>query len=90
MSNDRIQEIRRRLTEAFSPEKLEIVDEGHLHVGHEGAKSGRGHFRVTIVSQRFAGLRRLQTHRLVYDALGSLMQSDIHALTVEASAPTPE
>jgi stress-induced morphogen len=90
MTVQRILEIRRRLIEAFAPVELEIIDEGHLHVGHEGAKSGLGHFRVVIVSERFRGLRRIQTHRLVYDALGTLMQSDIHALSVEASAPTTD
>jgi BolA protein len=90
MSSWRILEIRRRLKAAFDPLELEVIDEGHLHVGHEGAKSGQGHFRVVIVSDQFRGLRRIQAHRLVYDALGTLMQTDIHALSVDASAPAAD
>lgn len=87
MNTQRIDEIRARLTRAFDPEVLDIVDESHLHAGHEGARGGLGHFRVRIVSDHFVGLQRIQAHRLVYDALGTLMQSDIHALSVDASAP---
>ena len=87
MSNERIALIRARLLAAFSPEELEIVDESHLHAGHEGAKGGLGHFRVRIVSEHFSGCSRIQSHRLIYDALGTLMQTDIHALSVIASAP---
>lgn len=83
MSTDRIELIRARLEPALAPTHLEIIDESHLHVGHAGAKDGRGHFRVRIDSPRFAGLRRLQQHRLVYDALDDLMQTDIHALAIE-------
>jgi len=87
MNAPRIEAIRSRLSSAFEPEELEIIDESHLHVGHEGARGGLGHFRVRIVSDRFMGLKRIQAHRLVYDALGNLMQTDIHALSVDASAP---
>lgn len=80
-------EIRRRLESAFQPQELELVDEGHLHVGHEGAKDGRGHFRVRIVSDRFSGQSEISRHRLIYSAMGDLMQSDIHALAIEARAP---
>jgi len=84
MRPDRITLIRQRLTTALSPQALEVMDESHLHKGHEGARDGRGHFRVRVVSDRFKGLRPLARHRLVYDALGDLMQTDIHALTVSA------
>ena len=84
MTADRMAMIRQRLTAALSPSEIEVIDEGHLHKGHEGARDGRGHFRVRVVSDRFAGLRPLQRHRLVYDAVGDLMQSDIHALAVAA------
>jgi BolA protein len=79
--------IRGRLTDALSPRVLEISDESHLHVGHAGARDGRGHFRVKIQSDRFAGLRTIQIHRLIYAAVGDLMDTDIHALTIEASDP---
>ena len=77
--------IRARLTEAFSPEELEIVDESQLHAGHAGAREGKGHFRVRIVSPQFLGVKPLQRHRMVYDALGTLMETEIHALSVSAA-----
>ena len=70
------------LNEALTPSELELIDESHLHVGHAGAKSGLGHFAVSISSPAFAGKNPLQRHRLIYDALGSMMQTDIHALRV--------
>ncbi|NBB92012.1 MAG: BolA/IbaG family iron-sulfur metabolism protein [Gammaproteobacteria bacterium] len=84
MTEARVAEIRRRLQAALDPEELDIVDESHLHRGHPGAQDGRGHFRVRIVSDLFAGLPRLARHRRVYAALGELMTSDIHALNIEA------
>ena len=90
MNSERIAEMRARLSDAFAPTELDIIDESHLHAGHEGARSGRGHFRVRIVSEHFSGLGRIQSHRLIYDALGALMQTDIHALSVTASAPEAE
>ncbi|MCC7410386.1 MAG: BolA family transcriptional regulator [Gammaproteobacteria bacterium] len=79
--------IRRRLEDGFAPLRLEVRDESHLHAGHAGARSGRGHFRVTVVSDRFAGQAPLARHRAVYAALGELMQTDIHALTITALTP---
>ena len=87
MSKERVAEIRARLEAAFAPDVLEIVDESHRHAGHAGAKDGRGHFAVEIVSARFAGTKRLARHRMIYSALGSLMQTDIHALSVNALSP---
>lgn len=81
---DRPALIRERLEAALAPDELEIVDESHLHRGHPGAKDGRGHFRVRIVSDVFAGLPRLARHRRVYAAVGDLMTTDIHALNIEA------
>lgn len=75
------------LRESLDPESLEVVDESHLHAGHEGAKSGGGHFRVTIVASCFTDLSTLARHRLVYDALGDAMGSDIHALGITALTP---
>ena len=80
---ERIATIKARLQASLSPKRLEIIDESHLHVGHVGAQDGRGHFRVRIQSDLFAGLPRMAIHRQVYRALGSLMQTDIHALTIE-------
>jgi BolA protein len=87
MTESRVQQIQAALQSDLSPEALEIEDESHLHAGHAGARDGRGHFRVTIVTTEFAGLSRIQRHRRVYDALGGLMQSDIHALTIQAFTP---
>ena len=87
MTKDRVSIIRERLTEEFSPELLEVNDESHLHAGHPGARDGRGHFRVTIVAAAFDGRSRLERHRMVFAALGALMQSDIHALAVHAHSP---
>ena len=79
----RVERMRTAL-EALAPASLEIVDEGHKHVGHEGARDGRGHFALDIVSDQFAGLAPLARHRRIYEALGTMMQSDIHALTIRA------
>lgn len=87
MSSERVAEIERLLREAFQPSHLLVKDQSHLHAGHEGAKDGRGHFDVTIVSNTFKGKRQLARHRLIYDALGTLMKTDIHALRIQASTP---
>ena len=87
MSDDRVARIEALLSEAFAPSKLQIKDQSHLHAGHAGAKDGRGHYEVTIVASAFAGQRPLARHRMIYDALGSLMETDIHALRINASAP---
>jgi len=87
VSRKRIAEIERFLREAFQPAHLLVKDQSHLHAGHEGAKDGRGHFDVTIVSNAFKGKRQLARHRLIYDALGTLMKTDIHALRIQASTP---
>ncbi|MBW8312708.1 MAG: BolA family transcriptional regulator [Rhizobium sp.] len=75
------------LEAALAPTELEVVDDSHKHAGHAGARDGRGHFSVDIVSRAFAGLPPLARHRKVYAALGSLMQSDIHALSIHARTP---
>lgn len=84
--SDRLARIRTAL-ETLAPQQLDLVDESHKHVGHEGARDGRGHFRVHIVSAQFAGKAPLARHRLVYAAVGDLMNTDIHALAIEARAP---
>ena len=87
MSADRVAQIRSRLEAELEPEELEIVDDSHRHAGHAGARDGRGHFQVRILSRRFAGKRTVERHRMVYAALGSLMQTDIHALGLVALSP---
>lgn len=84
---DRVARIEARLRQQLAPERLEIVDESSKHAGHAGARGGGGHFAVTIVSARFEGLNSIQRHRLVYEALGDLMKTDIHALSVRALTP---
>ena len=74
------------LVTAFSPDRLLVKDQSHLHAGHAGAKEGLGHFEVVIVADAFQGLSRIECHRRIYNALGQLMTTDIHALTIRASA----
>ena len=78
--------IRDRLA-ALAPESVSVEDESAQHAGHEGAKSGGGHYRVVIVSQRFVGQPLQARHRMVYEALEPLMRKDIHALAIRAYAP---
>ena len=72
---------------ALDPSVVEIQDDSAKHAGHAGAKAGGGHFRLKIVSPRFAGCRTMERHRLVYDALGPLMKREIHALSITAKTP---
>ena len=87
MTAARVEMIRQRLTEALAPEHLTIIDESHKHAGHVGAQSGGGHFAVTLVAGAFAGQGLLARHRMVYDALGLAMHTDIHALSIRAYTP---
>lgn len=77
-----IDAIRARLTAAFAPTELEVIDEGHLHIGHAG--EGKGHYRVRIVSAAFAGATPIKRHRMVYAQLADLMDHGIHALAIDA------
>lgn len=81
---ERVARIRSRLEQALQPSRLEVLDESHLHAGHAGARDGRGHFRVLVVSERFRGVGPVARHRLVFDALGEMMTTDIHALGIRA------
>ncbi|PZO64673.1 MAG: BolA family transcriptional regulator [Pseudoxanthomonas suwonensis] len=90
MSAERLQRIREALQQAFDPEWLEIRDDSHRHAGHAGARDGRGHFAVRIVSNAFSGMTPLARHRAVYAALGEMLQTDIHALQIDARPPIPE
>ena len=83
----RAETIRSRLAAALAPTALDIEDESHRHAGHAGARDGRGQFRVRIVSAAFEGQSPLARHRAVYAALGDLMQTDIHALVIDARTP---
>ena len=79
--------ITRRLTEAFAPDELQVVDESHLHKGHAGHRpGGESHFRVKITSAAFQGKSRLSAHRMVYDALAEEIAGGVHALAIEAKA----
>jgi BolA protein len=80
------QQILTRL-QTLKPESLNLENESSLHAGHAGAASGGGHYRLTIVSPRFAGLNSVARHRLVYEALGDLMQGPVHALAITALTP---
>ena len=79
-------QVDRALRAALLPEALEVQDDSHLHAGHAGAKEGR-HFTVRVTSAAFEGLSRVARHRLVYDAVRSLLADGIHALAIEARAP---
>jgi len=82
--SDREERIEARLRERLKPSFMQLLNESHLHVGHAGAATGLGHFSLLIESQQFANLSMLERHRLVYDALGDLMLTDIHALKIQA------
>ena len=87
MSEERVNMIRERLTEAFQPSELLVKDQSQLHIGHAGAKDGRGHFDVTIVGASFGGKSRLERHRMIHEALADLLKTDIHALRIKAKGP---
>ncbi|MHC8509892.1 MAG: BolA family protein [Rhodospirillales bacterium] len=80
--------IRGKLEAAFSPQTLEVVDESHKHAGHAGARpEGESHFRVTVVSDVFEGLNRVERQRRIYAALAEELKTDIHALSLSARTP---
>lgn len=76
--------IQQRLQAAFAPTELDVVDEGHKHVGHPG--EGQGHFHVRMVSAAFAGCLPIKRQRMVYAELADLMGHGIHALSMDVSA----
>ena len=83
----RVERIQSALQAAFAPLQLEVKDDSHRHAGHAGASDGRGHFKVMVVSDAFAGKAPLARHRAVYAALGEMMETDIHALSIKALTP---
>ncbi len=80
--------MQQRLMRALSPTLLEIVDEGHLHIGHPGANSGGSHVKITIASAQFLNKNALARHRLVYAALGDLIGSELHAVKIICIEPS--
>ena len=87
LNPQRVARIRALLGEALQPQWLEVADDSHKHAGHAGARGGQGHFSVDIVSTAFTGKLPLARHRMVYAALGNMMQDDIHALAIRARTP---
>ena len=85
MTEERIRMIKRDLS-SLEPSKISIEDEGHLHVGHAGAKSG-GHFKLYIVSKSFDNMSIINRHKLIYKTLDKLMKTEIHALSITAKSP---
>jgi BolA family transcriptional regulator, general stress-responsive regulator len=83
LNQQRIEKMTELLTAALTPSALSISDDSHLHAGHAGAQSGKGHFTLTISSDKFSGLSRLKQQQLVYQVLGDMMQTDIHALSIK-------
>ena len=86
-TSHRITRMLAALEQALAPVDLDIIDDSHKHVGHAGARGGAGHYSVVIVSARFTGLPLLERHRMVYDALREMMNTDIHALSIQARTP---
>ena len=84
------EQIKQLLNESFSPELLEIINNSAAHAGHAGAKSGGGHYHVTIIAEVFEGKSLVQRHQLIYKALGDLMKQQIHALGINALSPSEE
>ena len=80
--------ITEKLTKAFAPQSLDVVDESHQHAGHAGHRpGGQTHFRVHIVAEAFRGKSRLERHRMVNQTLSSELAGGVHALAIHASAP---
>ena len=78
----------KKLTEAFTPESLNVADESHQHEGHAGARpGGQTHFRVYIVSDAFKGKTRIERHRMINAALADDLAGSVHALAIHATAP---
>lgn len=87
--SERVDLIRTVLAQGLNPEQLEIQDDSAAHAGHAGAlQSGGGHFTLQIVATAFEGKSRVQRHQMIYQSLGALMQSEIHALSIKAFSPS--
>ena len=82
-NSQRLERMQQLIQESLNPTQLEIIDDSHKHIGHAGARDGKGHFTVIIQSEALEGKRMLQQHRAVYNALGDMMETDIHALAIK-------
>lgn len=82
--------IKQLLNESLKPDLLEIIDNSAAHAGHAGAKSGGGHYHVTIIAEAFEGKTLVHRHQLIYKALGDMMKQQIHALGINALSPSEE
>ena len=87
---NRINRIQHRLKTLFNPEHLELIDESHLHKGHIGARDGKGHYRLNMISARFLKKSTIERHRMIFSALEEMMETDIHALSINASPPVKQ
>ena len=87
MTTARVEKIKAILNESFAPYSLEVIDDSAKHIGHEGAKDGRGHFTIKISSTAFNGINTVTRHRMIYTALENLLKTDIHALSIKAQTP---
>jgi BolA protein len=77
-----------KLTKAFAPQRLEVLDESHLHAGHAGSRpGGETHFRIHIVAQAFEGKSRIARHRMINDTLAAELAGSVHALAIHAASP---
>jgi BolA family transcriptional regulator, general stress-responsive regulator len=77
-----------KLTKAFTPDSLSVIDESHEHAGHSGHRpGGETHFRVYIVAGAFKGKSRIERHRMINETLSSELKSGVHALAIHAAAP---
>ncbi len=83
----RIAEIERRVAEALKPAMLEVIDDSHLHRGHEGAKGGAGHFTLKVASAQFEGKSMIEQHRMIYQILEPMFPHEIHALSIQTYLP---
>ncbi|MEB0141058.1 MULTISPECIES: BolA family protein [unclassified Undibacterium] len=84
----RLEKLRQRLDLALAPLRCELIDDSASHAGHAGAASGGSHYNLKIICHQFEGLNRISRHRLVYDAVGDMMHTEVHALAIVALTPT--
>lgn len=84
-NRERIEQMQARLESTLNPESLTITDDSHKHVGHAGAKTGMGHFTIDIQAKALEGKSRIEQHKLIYQALGDMMDTEIHALAIRVA-----
>ena len=81
--SDRLNKIETILKDKLNPSSLEVIDDSHLHIGHAGAEGGAGHYTIRIASQCFKDKSRIQSHKLIYEALADMLPNEIHALRIK-------